>query len=353
MILLAITIKSLTIVFLTLLIIVMVLIGLVLLYGFRNFKLISNEAAWKKLIEEKIAFSIMEGVDSIRNDAHLVKLFGNKDFDKTFLYKLVESNKRFSGDAHGVLVELFYTFKMDELAFEEFRSKNKFKKMRGIEALTAMNVKMAVPEISLLLDYPDPLVVAEAQYAIVRFEDFKGIEFLSTFKSTLSEWQQMRLLRAISELPSTSLPLITDLLKNSNPSVITFVLSIIRKFRIFTLRQKVANLLTHKEPSIRVLAIDTLQDLEAENEILRLIDIYEEQEPEVKKAILLALKKSNNKAFSQFFKSKLMDSDTDLQLIAAEALVSNGELNYLQAQLEERDNSEKIHLIIKHALSIK
>ncbi|MCA5005794.1 HEAT repeat domain-containing protein [Sphingobacterium bovistauri] len=347
------SINELTLVFLTLLIIVFILILLVMGYGYRNYQLLSSRRKWTTLIETKILLAILNGSHHIQDDVELKDLLPNKNFRDTFLSVLIESEKKFSGDAYRVLIEIFHTLNLKDFAWAYLNHKDSFKKVQGIEALTTMRVEDALGDIQLLLNNPNPFVVAEAQYAMVRFKDFKGLEFLNLLHTPISEWQQLRLLNSISEVPATSYSFISSLLSHSNISVISFVLSLIRKFRIVAFHDEVATLLEHPNSIVRILAVRTLHDIETERTFPLFTQIYGQQILNVKKAILHAIRKSKNKNSIDFLKIELIEGKPSLQIIAAETLIEFKEKKYLQDLMNEEVSNEHIHSIIKHALAVR
>ena len=344
---------GLTVVFIALLIVVFFLILLVLLYGYKNYELIQNQSVWNKLIETKVSTAILEGSMTIKKDPELTALIKNNNFKKIFLSVLIASEQKFSGDAHRVLIEVFYAFKLDTLAWAKFRSKDGLKKVRGLQALTAMQVEKALPEIIPLLNYNDPLVVSEAQYASVRLEGFKGLEFLTSLKSPLSKWQQLRLLRAINDFSPVHYNFVVTLLKHSNISVIEFALSLVRKFRILSCYNVITELLTHENTPLRIHVVKTLQAIESEDTLALMTSEYGGQEDEVKKVILLALKKSANKKSIDFLKTILAEENEPLKIIAAETLFTLGETEYLHTLLVKEIIPEQIRSVVKHALAIR
>lgn len=344
---------GLTVVFIALLIVVFFLIVMVLLYGYRNYELVQNSAVWNKLIEEKITIAILEGPDSIKGDPELTVLIGNNNFKKLFLSVLIASEQKFSGDVRLVLIEVFYEFGLDTLAWEKFRSNDSLKKARGLQALTAMRVEKALPEIIPLLNHHNRSVVSEAQYASVHFQGFKGLDFLAVLSSPLSEWQQLRLLYAIKDFSPAYQDFLETLLKHSNISIIEFALSLIRKFRVHTCHDSITELLGHENIKVRAYAVKTLQAIENENTISLLTDIYGDQDDKVKKAILLALTKSLNKKSIDFLKTVLNEGNVTLQILAAETLSALKETEYLHTLLQKETVSQQIHSVVKQALAIK
>lgn len=348
------TIQALTGALLALLIIVMLLIALVLLYGFSNYKIMRNQVRWGEYIESVITTAILEGSRQVINDPNLLKLLKNNDFNRVFLSKLIASDKKFSGDAHRVIVELFYSLGLDKVALNKLRSSDVFKKMRGMHALRAMRVHDVLDEITPLLLHKNTMLVAETQYTIVRLRGFEGISFLESSIQTMSMWQQIRILRSINEVPPNGYSLLSRLLKHENSSIVAFTLSIIRKFRLMALHEQVLALQSHPLENLRILAIKTLSDIEEEKTIGKLLEFYSKQPTNVKRAVIEAIKATNSLQYSDFLCHELLiTTDSPLALTIAQTLVAFGKTANLQEMLSIHHSSEFLSSIINHALKVK
>lgn len=344
---------GMTVLFITLLLIVLLLIILVLLFGYRNYGLVQSSAVWNKLIEEKVTLAILDDSTRISQDPELTALTGNDHFKKIFLSVLIASEQKFSGDALHVLIDIFYAFGLDSLAWEKFRSSDNMKKVRGLQALTAMRVEKALPEIIPLLSHHDRSVVAEAQYAVVRFQGFEGFEFLKPLSSPLSEWQQLRLLQAVKDFRPAHMDLLEELLRHSNVSIVALALTLVRKFRVHSTHDSITTLLSHEHVEVRASAVRTLQSIENESTIPLLTAVYADQDDRVKKAIMKALLKSLNRKSTEFLKTVLAEGNVALQLLAAETLSALKETDYLRALLLKETVPPQVQSVVKHALAIK
>src|SRR5690606_35659557 len=238
-------------------------------------------------------------------------------------------------------------------AWKKFRSNDDLNKVRGLQALTAMHVEKIIPEIAPLLDHHNPTVKSEAQYSAVRFLGFKGLTFLESLSSPLSDWQQLRLLSALKDLAAVDSSLIEAMIHHPNISIIEFALSLVRKFRVYACYDSVIALLTHENISVRTSAVKTLQTIENEDTISLLTMSYERQEDKVKKAILLAVMKSANKESIDFLKAVLDQGTVKLQALAAEALSALKETEYLRTLLQNESLPPHLRSVVRQALSVK
>lgn len=352
MILLRIELHSLTVALSALLLLVIVLIVAVIIYGYRNFQLINNARNWKRLIEDKLSYAIFNGIDAIWADQEFIARGKSKNFKKIFTSVLIESDQRFIGEAHKILKDIFYKFNLDEMAFKNLQSNNIYHNVRGIQVMTALDVKEALPYITALLQHKNPYVYSEAQYSVVRFNGFKGLTFLDTLKQPLSLWQQMRLVQAIQLVSVADYDAIAVWLKSENLSVIAFALSLIRKFRIHSLHEQVVSLMQHDAIEIRINSVKTLQTIEQTDTAAILINSYERQEMLVKVQILKFIERSANKNYNNFLKH-ILENETDihLQIQTVRLLKLFNEEAYLQQKIQQISVDQSLQKVLQNALA--
>ncbi|MPN42372.1 hypothetical protein SDC9_189929 [bioreactor metagenome] len=81
---------------------------------------------------------------------------------------------------------------------------------------------------------------------------------------------------------------------------------------------------------------------------------YDAQPEEVQLEIIKAMKLSNDRQYAGFFKSQLLGHPAvSIQIAAAEALASLGNLDDLKRLAESESSSEHLVKIIRHALQEK
>ena len=217
-----------------------------------------------------------------------------------------------------------------------------------------MNVESAIPEITAKLNDSRTAVYQEAQYAIVTFKGYEGLGFLDHFDRPLSDWQQLRLLYSIQDIPESSDLHVDTWLKSSNDSVVIFTLRLIRKFRLMTFYTGVFNLLDQQSPKVRVQAIRTLQSIENSATIQQFISIFDQQPIEVQNEILKAMKVARSRECECFLKDQLWNhTAVSIKISAAEVLVVLGEEQYLRDISQSEDTYDELIQIIKHALQEK
>lgn len=341
--------------FLGILLIVFLLIIGVLYYSFHLFTKLIHLIKWSQEIDHKVSEAIVYGseVGEIKSDS-FSQFSNNSSFRDLFLAKLVDSEKKFSGAAQNEIHQLFQDYNLEKEALEKLNQKKPYLIAGGIQEVASMHVESAVPQIISFLNHPSPLVYQEAQYAMVGFKGFDGLQFLNTISHKISEWQQLRLLLSVSHVPQDCDETVNNWLQSPNNSVIIFTLRLLRKFQMLSFYPRILPLLQHPSEDVRIQTVQSLQSLENSSTISHLTESYVHQTPEVQVEIIRILKISKDQRCVDFLKKQLVEhSFPKLKIFAAEALFSLGHGPYLIHLTEEESSPSQLVQIIKHSIQEK
>ena len=330
---------------------VLLMIFVVLLYSFYQYRQTATMVKWTGIINQKILETIAYDKDEIPSNEEFTAFSNNGLFRNLFLSKLVESENKFSGITGSKIKTLFKEYSLQKEALKKLNQKKPHLIAGGIQELTAMNDVDALPKISALLKHSSPLVYQEAQYAMVGFKGFEGLLFLDNVTTKISEWQQLRLLLSIHNIPENFEETIKGWLTSKNDSVIIFTLRLLKKFQVLSFYPFIAELLDHSSVEIRIQVVQTLQSMENSSTIAYLIDVYPNQPVEVQLEILRVIKISKDMRCVDFLKQQLLENPLPkIKIYAAEALFSLGFQEYLLQLAKDPLSSEQLIQIIKHAL---
>lgn len=333
---------------------VVCLIIVVLLYSIYKYRSIQNAKAWTQIIERKITDTIIEGYEESEKDEVFNSYLKSHSFRNLFITALVSSNHSFSGNAQHEVYELFQAFRLEDDAWKKVKKKAPYMISGGILELTSMRVEDIIPMLLQLVNHPDKQVYQEAQYALVNFKGFHGLFFLDNLKTTLSDWQQIRLLKSMKDLAEDYESKIEQWLRSTNPSVVIFVLRMISQFQLLSCTSYVVALLDNSSMSVRKQAIITLQSLENKETISFLIDKFKLQPVEVQIQILKVFKLSKHSDTVIFLQEQLFENvDARIKILAAEVLFVLGQETYLKELTFNENTNSSLNLIIKHVLQEK
>ena len=189
---------------------------------------------------------------------------------------------------------------------------------------------------------------------MINLKGFDGLNFLNTIPNVISEWQQLRLLLSITDIPSGSEESIDLWLRSENDSVVIFTLRLLRKFQLLSLYSSVLNLFNHRSDQVRIQAVETVQSLENSTTIQHLTDSFKNQSEEVQVEIVRILKTSKDPRSIEFLKEQLTThSLVKLRIFAAEALLELDQKEYLITLRKDSDSSDELVQIINHAIQEK
>ncbi|MVZ64641.1 hypothetical protein GQF61_02160 [Sphingobacterium sp. DK4209] len=346
------TLHELMIGILAILILVFLFIIALLIFSFREYRIVENRQVWKEKIEEYLSRVIIEGTaDQIDVDSDIEQYLRYRAFRRYFLNRLVESERKFKGIAADVLQQVFYTYKLDQEAYTLLRSRRPYLIARGIQVLKIMKVAAALPEIKTKIKDKHIRIRQEAQYAIVYFEGFDGLAFLDQIKTVLSDWQQLRILTFINILPKDANPRLITWLNSENPSVVVFALRLIQKFKVLELHKKLIPLLSHADNAVSLESIRTMFVLDVYDTADCLVAQYPSLGMPQQWEIIKGLGYTRAKDQIDFLKLEFTNHPTAKgKESIANSLVSLGELNYLINLKLTYNDQDKNWKIITHVL---
>lgn len=348
------SIHELVLVFWGILVLVLLLIIVVLFYGFQQYKILNQKLKWSAVIDQKITDAIVYANEERISDEVFDRYSKINAFRNLFLEKLVATKSKFSGSAQTEIHRLFEQYDLKKEALKKLKQHKDYLIAGGIQELTAMDVSENIPQISAFLKHPLPQVYQEAQFSLVVFKGFEGLAFLNDFPHLISDWQQLRLLRSLHQIPENCTDSVPLWLQSENTSVVIFTLRLLRKFQMLSFYQNVKTLLSHPFPLIRIQAVRTLQSLENTETRDDLTQTFDEQPTEVQREIIKTLKNSNDKKCGEFFKNQLFNhSVSGIRILSAEALLNLGYEEDLREFSRSEGNSEELRRIIQHALQEK
>lgn len=352
---LSVLIHDLLLIFLTVLILILMMIGVVLFYGFYQYKSLKNRRDWESMIDLRVSDAIVFSDEREVQESEFFHSHSQEgSFRNLLLEKLVSSKKKFSGMAQEEIQRLFVNYGLYQEAVQNLNSSRPYVIAGGIQEVTAMKMTDSLDKIEKYLKHPASQVYNEAQYAMVVFNGFSGLDFLSTLDTALSDWQQLRLLGSLQKIPTdTDLP-VELWLKSSNSTVVMFTLKLLKKFQMLAFYDQVKELLSHTSEKVRIKAVQTLQVLENDRTKDDFMEAYPSQPVKVQLAILRAMKHSNDKRYYDFFMTQLSNQPIiALKIEAAQALLALGFSESLKETAHSKAVSEQIREIVKHVLQQK
>lgn len=305
---------------------------------------------WKRIVEDKLASFIVEGPQEILEDQEFLKKIRNRHFKNTLLEALVAAHRKFSGQARKDLGELFNSLNLETEVWTKINSGKPHLISVGIQDLALVSGVNRASELERFLRHSSILVRHEAQFATVNFLGFEGLNFLNSLEYSLSDWQQLRLLRAIKEVPTDGEQRLQTWLNSSNFSIVIFTLRVLKKFQLFSFYDAVQPLMQHRLDSVRIEVIAVMNALGGTTLTADLLRLYPSQPKLVQYEILKVFRGLRDKDTAYLLRDLLEHHpEPAFQILSAEILLSIGYGDYLLQLAEKHGATNRIDQIIKHA----
>ncbi|MDB5137293.1 MAG: hypothetical protein JWP37_3896 [Mucilaginibacter sp.] len=251
------------------------------------------------------------------------KLMRNKHFRALLTAEILSAKKNITGTSAENLIHLYQQLNLEKYALKNLKSRYWYIKAKAIQELTVMEMK----EFQTLL-YPftnnhNELVRMEAQTAIVQFQGFEGLRFLDIIIYPISDWQQIKLLQQLSNVPPVYID-IDGWLKSANSSVVVFALKLARNYHRFELHDLILSCLDHPNPEVRLQAIHCLCEMYTDETSDQLISRFLKESFRHQLAMIKAMQNIGSEKDILFLLSLLDDDNHEMKLSAARALASIG-----------------------------
>lgn len=315
-----------------------------------EYKIITKKNKWNAIIDQEIYESILEDQPNLNHD--FTSYLKSISFKHYFIKKLLKAEHNFSGNSKESVRNLFEHYQLKKISFQKLNSKKDYDIAEAIQEVTAMNCDETLPKIKSLLHHKNDLVRTEAQYGLVKFSGIEGLYFLDHLEEQLTDWHQLKLLDAITILPSNDEVdlMISNWLKSANQSVKIFAMKLIRKFQLLQMHELVAANLDSLEEKIVQETIKTLVRIEDDSTSTLLIQYYENCNEKFQIIILKALEKISNPENISFLITQANENPSfSVKKASVKALINCCDKNEL-LMLSNQSTSPELKQIINQII---
>ncbi len=247
------------------------------------------------------------------------KLMRNRHFRALVTDELLLTKKSLAGAASENLQHLYKQLQLDKRALGNLKSTQWYIKAKAIQEITLMGLEDVLPKLYRYTNNNNELVRMEAQSATVQFYGFKGLRFLNVVTYPISEWQQIKLLQQLSQVPPTDVG-IDKWLKSKNSCVVVFALKLVRTYHWFQWHDNILLCLVHANPEVRLQAIYCLCEIYTDKTAAILESMFWEEELEIQLAIVKALRSIGTDDDIPFLVNLLNHENNDMKVCVARAI---------------------------------
>lgn len=333
-----------------LLILLFLIIIYTLLKSIIEYKIITKKNKWNAIIDQEIYETILD--DEPNSNTDFTDYLKSSSFKHYFIKKLLKAEQNFSGNSKENIRNLFDHYQLKKISLQKLNSQKDYEIAEAIQEVTAMNHVETLPKIKSMLQHKNDLVRSEAQYGLVKFSGFEGLFFLDNLQEQLTDWQQLKLLDAITILPNNNEveTIISNWLKSSNQSVKILTMKLIRKFQLLQMHDLVADNLHDSDEKVVEETIKTLVRIEDDSTSKLLIEQYETCNEKFQIQILKALEKISNPENNTFLETQAKENPSfSVKKASVKALNNCCSKTNLQ-KLAHQSNSLELKQIINQII---
>jgi hypothetical protein len=197
--------------------------------------------------------------------AELLVVFEKQEARQMLIEELVRNKTNFLGSVSENIIKLYYQLGLNVDSKIKLDVKRTHIQCQGIHELCVMEQKDQLLKVYRLTNSDDKDVRIEAQTAILQWYGFKGLRFLDVVSYPITEFQQLKLLELLRQLPFTGFTRLNNWLSSSNDTVVNFSLKLAEHYLQAQVKDEVEQCLLHKNPAIHVQAAKTLAVLVKQN----------------------------------------------------------------------------------------
>lgn len=184
----------------------------------------------------------------------------DKYFRKVLADILFDLQKDVAGATQERLYKLYVELGLHQDAYQKLSNWRWNTVSQGILELSQMKVTDAFHFISKFINDKRGVVRKQAEIAIISLKEEGINHLLNNTKYAISEWQQLRLIEALSSLKDYRPPKFKTWLISHNKDVVLFSLRLIKHFNQNDAAASITELVKHKNDQVKIAAISCIKD---------------------------------------------------------------------------------------------
>lgn len=230
-----------------------------------------------------------EGEDVMNAKVHIKELLKNPAHRNKISEILIDIRTDLPDETRLRILRMYQDFGLHEDAIQRLQSWRWEEVCRGINELTQMQVTGAYMYIRKYINDSRSIVRKQAQLAMVALKPEGIVYFLDHAKHAISEWQQLKILETLKELPGYHPPRFRLWLTSKNQHVVLFAMRLIRSFDQDDAMESILKLVKHRDDAIKVEAIHCIREFGYREAVPLFKRIFRNCKSEVKVALLSAI----------------------------------------------------------------
>ena len=248
------------------------------------------------------------------------RLFKTAEARQMVIDELVRNKSSFLGSVSDNIVKMYYQLGLNVDSRIKMDDSKAHIQCQGIHELCVMEQKDQLQKVYRFTNSKHSDVRIEAQTAILQWYGFKGLRFLDVVSFPITEFQQLKLLELLRQIPFSPMPKLKKWLHSPNDSVVNFALKLAEHYKQLHVNTEAEVCLYHRNEAVRVQAVKTLTVIGNGTTAKLLTEAYMKEKFTNKLNILNELPKIANDEQRDFLIVQLHEAHEYLKLAAAKVL---------------------------------
>ena len=274
--------------------------------------------------------------DLIPTPKRLQLLLPDPHFRKLITNELLSAMQNMSGAAASNIKKVFYQINLNTRASRMLQSHHWHIKAAAIQQVGIMGMVEFKDKVSRSINHERRLLRVEAQNTLLKLSGFEGLRFLDDATYPISEWQQVKILEELSELPPENFTGIDKWLKSRNDTVVIFALKLAKVYFRFELYEEVRACLTHENGEVRRHAILACAELQTQDTARQLTARFRSEDEKNQLLTIKMLAQIGTEEEIQFLSSLLFSQNAGVVIASAYSLAAIGEKGMLELETHTR-----------------
>lgn len=263
---------------------------------------------------------------------------------KIFVGVMIKLMNEISGEMVDDLRKLYHELDLTKYAKLKLNHKKWHVIAIGIRDLRRFKVEEVADEVGKLINHPKEEVRREAHLYFLTVFNFKGLEFLSKLKASLTEWDQIGFFGVLQKFDKQEIPDLTKWLFSKNDYVVLFTLNLVKIYNRIETKEALLELLYHKNSEIRCKTIEILNYFYIVEAKPLLLKIYTELTDKEKLRVFEFLENMGDVEDEYFISNHIEEASFELKTIGLRFLKRINALKF--STIKETTTDEETHKII-------
>lgn len=255
--------------------------------------------------------------------ADFTVLFQNPEARQMLIDELVRNKGSFLGNVSNNIIKLYCQLGLNVDSRKKLDDKQTHIQCQGIHELCVMEQKDQLKKVYRFTNSENNDVRIEAQTALLQWYGFKGLRFLDVASYPITDFQQLKLLELLRQLPFEGLPKLNKWLKSNNDTIVNFALKLAEHYAQVQALTAATHCLGHPNEAVRRQAVKTLAVIGNASTAQMLTTVYENETFTNRLNILKELPKIAGDDQRDFLIVQLHEGHEYLKLASAKALATS------------------------------